>query len=93
MESIDDIKSLDDLTLVRCIIKKDCRNFFKAQDYNGKKYIVIKNHVTSKFKKGTDDTFYAVKEKRGYILKRDVLYPISSTEFEKLLKKFGKVQL
>lgn len=80
----------DELVLVRCIVKKEMGDYFKAEDYNGKKYIIEKNHVTRKFKKGTDETFYALKRTAGIFFKKQVLSPISGDEFQRIYKEEEK---
>ena len=57
----------------RCIIRKDKGTFFVGEDYNGKKYTIIKNRYI-RGKVGDDFYFYAKMEK-GFL--RDKLIPIS----------------
>lgn len=90
MKNLEDIKTIDELVVVRCIIKKDCGNYFKGEDYNGKTHIIMKTDATKSFKKGTDDTFYAMKDEMGLIFKKQVLYPITSKQFEEVYSKFNK---
>lgn len=98
MKSIENINCIDELTLIRCIIKKDCGSYFKGEDYQGKSYIIMKNHATKHLKKGSDETFYAIKDEKGLIIKKEVFYPVSTKEFENLLRKvhperFKKVEI
>ena len=60
----------------RCKIKKDKGKFFVGEDYNGKKYTIIKNKYI-KGRVGDDFYFYANIEKG---LLRDKLIPISDEE-------------
>ena len=90
MEILNKIDNLDDIVLIRCIIKRDYGDYFKAEDYQGNKYIIAKNNTSKKFKKGTDDTFYAVKEKTGVIFKKEVYHPVSSSEYIELKEHFEK---
>lgn len=82
------INTLDDIILIRCIIKKDCGDYFKAEDYQGNKYIIAKNKTSKRFEKGTDDTFYAVREKVGSFFKREIYHPVSSAEYIELKEQF-----
>ncbi|WP_443659423.1 hypothetical protein [Clostridium algidicarnis] len=84
-----EIKSLDDLTLIRFIVKKDCGTYFKAKGYNEEKYIIIKNNASQHLKEESDVSFHAIKEEKGVLIKKQVYYPISSTEFEELFYKFN----
>ncbi|MBB6697942.1 hypothetical protein [Clostridium algidicarnis] len=84
-----EIKSLDDLTLIRFIVKKDCGTYFKAKGYNEEKYIIIKNNASKHLKEESDVSFHAIKEEIGILIKRLAYYPISSTEFEELFYKFN----
>ena len=78
---LNEVQSLDQIKLLRCIIQKDCGDYFKAKDYQNNKYIIAKNKVTANYKKGTDNTFYAIKETKGKLIKREIYHPISSNEF------------
>lgn len=70
------MRSLEAITLqdaYRCIIKAEKSKYYIGQDYNGKKYNIIKNeHIRCKV--GDDFYFYANKES-GIL--RDKLIPIS----------------
>ena len=57
----------------RCIIKDEKSKYFIGQDYNGKKYKILKNEYI-KCRVGDDFYFYAEKE-NGVL--RDKLTPIS----------------
>ncbi len=84
-----EIKSLEDLTLIRFIVKKDCGTYFKAKGYGGEKYIIIKNNASKHLKEESDVSFHVTKEEKGRIIKRQVYHPISSKEFEELFYKFN----
>jgi len=88
MSGIDKVKNREDVVLMRCIITKDKGRYFKAQDYNGNKYTIAKNSFSKKFKKGSDDTFYAYKETRGIFYKKEIYNPISTDEYLKLKDKY-----
>ena len=90
MKILEKINTLDDILLIRCIIKKDCGDHFKAEDYQGNKYIIAKNKISRRFEKGTDDTFYAFKEEMGMLFKKEVYYPVSSSEYIELKEYFEK---
>ena len=61
------------LNTFRCIIKKEKSKYYIGDDYNGKKYKILKNeHI--KCRVGDDFYFYAKKE---YGILRDKLTPIS----------------
>ncbi|WP_238884705.1 hypothetical protein [Clostridium sp. YIM B02551] len=92
MDLFNKIEDLDDIILMRCIIKKDCGDYFKAEDYNGRKYIIAKNRTSKNFKRGTDDTFYAYKESVGMLFKKEIYYPVSSDEYFKLKDIFEEKQ-
>lgn len=72
----------EEIYLLRCIITKVCSDFFKAKDYNGKKYIILKTDRIKDYKKGIDFTFYAKREERGIILKRNIYIPLTQEEYE-----------
>ena len=90
MELLENFNDLDNLVLIRCVINKDCGDYFKGKDYNGTNYIIMKTEATKRFKKGTDDTFYAIKEVRGLLLKKEVYHPITSKEYEVIKGKLMK---
>lgn len=57
----------------RCMIRDEKNNYYIGQDYNGKKYKILKNeHIRCRV--GDDLYFYAIKE-NGIL--RDILTPIS----------------
>ncbi|WP_027631780.1 hypothetical protein [Clostridium hydrogeniformans] len=89
MEILEEFNNSDDLVLIRCVINKDCGDHFKGKDYNGKNYIIMKTEATKRFKKGTDDTFYAIKEVKGLVLKKEVYHPITTKEYESIRKNLG----
>lgn len=84
--NIEDKIEEDEIELRRVILKKDCGDYFKAVDYQGKKYRVMKNEVTKKYKVGQDDTLYFYTRKRGKIIKLKFYIAISEEKFSKLKK-------
>lgn len=54
--------------------------------FNGRIYHIKKNDETENFKLGNDNSFYAVKEERGFILKKIVLNVINFDKVVKMVK-------
>ena len=76
---------MDDLKLYRCTIVGETEKYFVGKDVLDNKLMIAKNRNTKKFKVGTNDTFYASIKKEGLLVKKDILYPISSAEYEELV--------
>jgi len=85
--------SMNDLYLLRCVVTKVTAEGFEAKDYNGKKYIIAKNDATKNYKVGTDSTFYATKSEEGFFIKKTVLYPLTSKEYEDLVVKNTMIKM
>ena len=73
-----------DFKLFRCIFLKSTKNYIKAKDYNGNKYMVKKSSSTKRYKKGLDDTFYAKLELKGFVIKKKILHVINYEDYLKL---------
>lgn len=82
--------TLEDLKLFRCTIIGEDEKYFIGKDVLNNKLYIMKNQATKNYKIGTNDSFYAKADKEGFIIKKTVLNPISSKEYEKLHKKEGK---
>ena len=63
--------------LYRIYLKKENNKCFIGKDFNNKKYKIMKNKETEKFKIENDYSFYANKVK-GFMI--DTLTPISDEE-------------
>lgn len=81
---------LSDLKLFRCTIISEDKSYFIGKDVFNNKFYIRKNQATKNYKIGTNDSFYAKVEKEGLIIKRTVLTPISSKEYERIRKEQGK---
>ena len=76
-----------DIKLYRCIFIKENKNYFIGKDsFNSKIYYIKKIDETEYFKLGIDNSFYAVKEEGGFILKKVVLNVINFNEVVKMAK-------
>ncbi|MBK1813898.1 hypothetical protein JHL18_25150 [Clostridium sp. YIM B02505] len=80
---------MDELKLYRCTIVGESDKYFTGKDVLGNKLLIAKNKNTRKYKIGTDDSFYASIKKEGLLVKKDILYPISSAEYEELVSNKG----
>ncbi|WP_160674297.1 hypothetical protein [Clostridium sp. C8-1-8] len=78
---------MDELKLYRCTIVGETDKHFIGKDVLDNKLLIAKNKNTRKFKIGTNDTFYASIKKEGLVVKKEILYPISSAEYEDLVTK------
>lgn len=78
---LDLVKSENDVVLIRCIIKKDKGDYFKAISHQRDKYLIAKNKRSNHFEIGTDDTFYAVKQTEGILFKKVIYHPLSHKEY------------
>lgn len=74
----------DELILIRCVITGENEVYFKAKDYQGKKYLIKKNKEFSNFSIGDDRTFHAYKKENGLVLKRTILHPITHKQYIKI---------
>lgn len=81
---------LKDLKLFRCTIISEDGSYFVGKDIFNNKFYIKKNQATKNYKIGTNDSFYAKVEKEGFIIKRSILNPISSKEYERIHKEQGK---
>ncbi|MPN60295.1 hypothetical protein SDC9_208023 [bioreactor metagenome] len=72
---------------MRCVITKVNDNNYEGKDYNGRKYLIVKNEATKNYKLGTDSTFYATKRVEGLMLKKIILEPLTTDEYEYILSK------
>ncbi|MNL91107.1 hypothetical protein D3C81_08350 [compost metagenome] len=82
--SLENIKTEDEVTMVRSIITKDCGAYFKAKTYDGKSITLAKNYVTKYFEKGYDETLYVIERTYSWFLglfKYTIYYPIESEEY------------
>ena len=61
----------------RIIIKRESKGYFFGKTFTGKRYKILKNKYSKKFKVGSDFSFYA-KEKKGFL--NTILIPISDEE-------------
>jgi hypothetical protein len=78
---------MDELKLYRCTIVGETDKYFIGKDVLDNKLLIAKNRNTKKFKIGTNDTFYASIKKEGLVVKKEILYPISSAEYEDIVSK------
>jgi hypothetical protein len=76
---------VDELKLYRCTIVGESGKYFVGKDVLDNKLLIAKNKNTKKYKVGTDDSFYAAIKKEGLLVKKNILYPISSAEYEELV--------
>ncbi len=74
------ITSLDDIELIRCIIKKEKPDYFKAISHQKEKFRIAKNKISKNFEIGYDETFHAISKTEGRILE-------SSLEINELIIK------
>ena len=61
----------------RVIIKSEFREYFIGKTFNDKRYKILKNQYSKKFKVGSDFCFYA-REEKGFF--SNTLIPISDEE-------------
>ncbi|GIM27346.1 hypothetical protein CPJCM30710_00120 [Clostridium polyendosporum] len=78
---------MNDLKLYRCTIIDENHKYFLGQDVFKNKFHIAKNEATKKYKVGTNDSFYAKSVREGIIFKKEVLHPITSVEYEKIVSK------
>ncbi|WP_040213351.1 hypothetical protein [Clostridium polynesiense] len=78
--------TLKDLTLLRCTITEEEKDCFKAKDFSGNKYVIMKNEAERYFSVGEDRTFFALKRQEGLMFKKDVYYPITNEQYEYIIK-------
>lgn len=81
---------LKDLKLYRCTIISENSKYFIGKDVLNNKFFIKKNQATKHYKIGTNDSFYAKVEQSGFVIKRLILNPISSKEYEGIHKKQGR---
>lgn len=79
----------ENLILIRCLITGESSKYFKAKDYLGNSYLIIKNKITKTLSVGKDNTFHAYKEQKGLILKKTILYPLSNDEYIEIVGDRG----
>jgi len=81
----------NDIFLIRCLIRSDKGKYIKGRSYQGEKYLIAKNYISNKFKKGTDHTFHVIKKevRLWKIFKQTVYQPISH---EQVLQIQSKIQ-
>lgn len=76
---------MDELRLYRCTIIGENDKYFIGKDVLDNKLLIAKNKSTRRYKIGTNDSFYASIKKEGLLVKKNILYPISSAEYEDLV--------
>lgn len=77
----------DKLKLYRCIFLKENKDYIIGKDiFNSKIYNIKKSEETSEFKIGTDNSFYAVEEENGILLKKSILEVVNYNEVLKMTK-------
>lgn len=81
--------SEENLILIRCLITGETSKYFKAKDYLGNSYLIVKNKITKSLSVGKDNTFHAYKEEKGLILKKTILYPLSNEEYIEIIGDRG----
>ena len=78
--------SKDDVVLVRCIITGEGDDYYKGKDYQGNRYLIVKNPFFKHLAVGEDRTFYAYKREDLRVFPgKTALYPITHEEYLKLL--------
>ncbi|GKU27057.1 hypothetical protein CFOLD11_38840 [Clostridium folliculivorans] len=80
---------MGELKLYRCTIIGENDKYFIGKDVLDNKLLIAKNNNTRRYKIGTNDSFYASIKKEGLLVKKDILYPISSAEYEELASNNG----
>ena len=78
--------SKDDIVLIRCMITGESEDNYKGKDYQGNRYLIIKNQYFKDLTVGDDRTFYAYKkDDMSFFSGKAALYPITHEEYLKLL--------
>lgn len=78
--------SKDDVLLIRCMITGESDDYYKGKDYQGNKYLIVKNQFFKHLAVGEDRTFYACKKDDTRLFSgKTALYPITHEEYLKLL--------
>ncbi|SHJ78995.1 hypothetical protein SAMN05444401_3854 [Clostridium amylolyticum] len=72
-----------EVILIRCVISGEKESYYKAKDYQGKKYLIEKNKDFKKVSVGDDRAFYAYKKEMGKLIKTTTLFPVSHEEYIK----------
>ena len=68
----------DNLRLYRCVFLKENNEFIIGKDiFNEKVYHIRKSEETEGFKIGTDNSFYAERELKGILFKKNILKVIN----------------
>ena len=78
--------SKDDVILIRCMITGESEDYYKGKDYQGNRYLIVKNEFFKHLSVGDDRTFYAYKkEDMRSFSGKTALYPLTHEEYLKLL--------
>ena len=78
--------SKDEVVLVRCMITGEYDDHYKGKDYQGNRYIIMKNKTFNNLSVGEDRAFYAFKRNDGGMFSgRIALYPLSHEQYLELL--------
>lgn len=76
--------------LFRCTFLKVTEDYIIGKDRNGRRYYIVRNEATEKYKEGGDESFYATLEVKGLLLKKLVLNPIRYETYLELINKYDK---
>ncbi|WP_426350160.1 hypothetical protein ACPWSR_02695 [Alloiococcus sp. CFN-8] len=78
--------SKDDIVLIRCMITGESEDYYRGKDYQGNRYLIVKNQFFKHLAVGDDRTFYAYKKEDMRLFSgKAALYPITHEEYLELL--------
>lgn len=73
--------------LYRCTFIKEEKEYIIGKDRKGRKYYIVKNKASKRYKEGGDESFYATLEIKGLLVKKMILNPIVYDEYLKLINR------
>jgi hypothetical protein len=75
----------NDFKLTRVVVKKECNNFFIAEDYYKNRYKILKNDYSKNFQKNLDDYIRYRIIKKGFFIFPTIIDPISHEDYLKII--------